>query len=156
MRLDGQPLFFTHTENKEIHNKAMQLIKNQSLALLGLCWQGCVPGQHKRLRQVHTGSSKSRSGKATKKESAELSFATQRRAWKAQLSDAKKLTADSPGRLCGSLCWLPAAGRERHKFPTPVCACQPSASRLLRIGWGEGGRRPDEVCPQSSIVNLKS
>ena len=69
--------------------------------------------------------------KTKQKESAELNLPAQRRAWNAQRSDAKKLTADSPGWLCGSLCRLPAAGREHRQFPTPVRACQPLPARLV-------------------------
>jgi hypothetical protein len=50
-----RPLFFPRAENKEIHNKAMQPIENQSLALLSLCWQGCVSESEKAFRQVLCG-----------------------------------------------------------------------------------------------------
>jgi hypothetical protein len=42
MRLDEAAFVFLRADNKEIYNKAMQLIDNKSHALLTLCWQGCV------------------------------------------------------------------------------------------------------------------
>jgi len=86
--------------------------------------------------------------KSNPKESTRLNLAVQRRAWKAQLSDAENETADSPGRLCGSLCRLPAAGRERHQFSIPFRACQLLASSARKMR----GTSIDIRCQRSYIT----
>lgn len=82
------------------------------------------------------------------KESAELSLATQRRAWKTQLSDAKKLSVDSPGWLNGSLCRFPAAGREPHDF-----RLSPGVCRAFYAHYPFRGLTPFAVAPTVTTTN---
>ena len=51
MRLDGATFIFPGADNKEIHNKAMQPIENQSPALLALYRQMRVSEADKAVRQ---------------------------------------------------------------------------------------------------------
>jgi hypothetical protein len=45
--------------------------------------------------------------------------------------------------------------REIHE-PREIFLPQRNAKFLLRIGWGEGGRRPDEVNRENEFTQIKS
>jgi len=120
----GQPLFFPRAENKEIHNKAMQPIENQSPALLALHRQRRVSESDKVFRQVLCGHPTS-AGHESPKKTAPLNLRESlTHNVRLRLKQGQIPPVDSPGWLNGGLCRFPATGREHRDFRLSPGACQ--------------------------------